>query len=99
MLHILRHSPASDPRFASCLRVLGGNQNLLLIEDAVYALLPQSQALNNLKILPSSVSLYVLQADLLARGMALDDLPRRIRPIDYEQMVELCGQCHKVVSW
>ena len=39
-LHILSHSPFADSRLASCLRLLGTADGLLLSGDAVYALQP-----------------------------------------------------------
>ena len=99
MLHILRHSPHSDSRFASCLRAINADQGLLLIEDAVYGLLPGTSARAALDYLPGSISLYTLEPDLQARGLALDDLPSRIKVIGYPIMVELCTEHAKVVSW
>lgn len=99
MLHILRHSPHSDNRFASCLRVLAGEQGLLLMEDAVYALLPDSQPASSLNLLPAAVQLYLLEADMLARGLTADALPARVQIVDYQGMVALCAQYPKVISW
>tara|TARA_R110002020_G_scaffold120122_1_gene273650 strand:- start:30296 stop:30595 length:300 start_codon:yes stop_codon:yes gene_type:complete len=99
MLHILRHSPQTDNRFASCLRVLASQQGLLLIEEAVYALLPQSPYASRLELLPNSVQLYALESDIQARGLALDDLPARVQVVDYDAMVSLCAEYSKVVSW
>lgn len=99
MLHILRHSPHSESRFASCLRAINSGQSLLLIEDAVYGLLPGTTGRNSLEFLPAAVSLYALDTDLQARGMALDDLPSRVRIINYTMMVELCVEHAKAVSW
>ena len=99
MLHILRHSPHSESRFASCLRAINASQSLLLIEDAVYGLLPGTTTRNALEYLPSSVNLYAMEADLQARGLALDDLSSRIRVINYPMMVALCAEHAKVVSW
>lgn len=99
MLHILRHSPHSESRFASCLRAISSRQSLLLIEDAVYGLLPRTTGRNTLEYLPGTVSLYALDADLQARGLALDDLPSRVTIINYPMMVELCLEHDKAVSW
>ncbi len=98
-LHILRHSPTGSSSLASCMRVLANKQSVLLIEDAVYALLPGSASLGSIKLLPGDVRLHVLEADLLARGLALDDLPARVQSIDYKGMVQLCEQSGKVISW
>ncbi|WP_415057060.1 sulfurtransferase complex subunit TusB [Halopseudomonas sp.] len=99
IIHILRHSPTSNTSMASCLRVLASKQSVLLIEDAVYALLPESIALSNISLLPDEVRMYVLDADMQARGLALDDLPKHIEPINYDRMVEICAQSSKVLSW
>lgn len=99
MLHILRHSPHADSRFASCLRAINADQSLLLIEDAVYTLLPGTSGRNALEYLPASVSLYTLESDLQGRGVALDDISSRIEVIDYQMMVALCTEHAKVVSW
>ena len=37
-LHVIAHSPFGDNRLASCLRLLGADDALLLCGDAVYAL-------------------------------------------------------------
>ena len=37
-LHVLSHSPFTDSRLSSCLRILGSQDALLLCGDAVYAL-------------------------------------------------------------
>ncbi|SDU04527.1 sulfurtransferase complex subunit TusB [Halopseudomonas salegens] len=99
ILHILRHSPVNHPSFASCLRSLGSRQGVLLIEDAVYALLPGTAFNQSLRLLPTSVSIHVLESDLVARGIALDDLPDRVGQVNYLDMVTLCTQHDKVVSW
>lgn len=99
MLHILRHSPTGNSSLACCMRILASRQGVLFIEDAVYALLPGSASLSSISLLPGDVRLHVLESDLLARGMALDDLPSRVQPIGYDGMVQLCEQSSKVISW
>ena len=37
-LHVLSHSPFTDTRLSSCLRLLGSADGLLLCGDAAYAL-------------------------------------------------------------
>lgn len=98
-LHLLRHSPVTHPSFNCWLRTVGPGQSLLLIEDAVYALLPDTRSVDALRLLPGSVRLYALEDDLLARGLALDDLPAQVTVIDYPRMVELCVEHAKAVSW
>lgn len=99
MLHILRHSSCSDSRLDNCLRSLSPQQSLLLIEEAVYNLLPHTASRSALDRLPSSINVYTLQSHLLARGLTLDMLQPRVKAIDYSLMVELCITHTKVMSW
>lgn len=95
-LHILSHSPFADSRLASCLRLLGAEDGLLLTGDAVYALLPDTTALQALQLMPASVALHALEEDLVARGM---QPPERVQVADYPGFVELCTRYAKVNSW
>lgn len=99
IVHIVRHSPVNHPSFNSCLRSLGSQQSLLLIEDAVYALLPGTAFSQSLRLLPNTVDIYAMESDLVARGVPLDDLPARISKINYLDMVALCTEQQKVISW
>lgn len=99
MLHLLRHAPLADPRFSNCLRAIAAGQHLLLLEDAVYALLPGAAQSQALALLPASIRVYAIESDLLGRGLALDAVPARVQLIDYPRFVELCVQHEKVVSW
>lgn len=95
-LHMLSHSPFSDSRLASCLRLLGPQDALLLTGDATYALQPQTAQLQALQLMPNSISLYVLEEDLLARNLTA---PTRAQVVDYPAFVELCTRYAKVNSW
>ena len=95
-LHILSHSPFADSRLASCLRLLGTADALLLSGDAVYALQPDTANLQALQLMPASVALYALEEDLAARGL---QAPERAQVVDYPGFVELCTRNTKVNSW
>ena len=95
-LHILSHSPFADSRLASCLRLLGTADGLLLSGDAVYALQPGTTNLQALQLMPASVALYALGEDLSARGL---QAPERAQVVDYPGFGELCTRYAKVNSW
>lgn len=95
-LHLHSHSPFSDGRLSSCLRLLGPDDGLLLTGDAVYALQPGTAQRQALDLMPASISLYALEEDLTARALAT---PENVQAIDYPEFVELCGQFSKVNSW
>ena len=95
-LHILSHSPFADSRLASCLRLLGADDALLLTGDAVYALQPGTANLQALELMPTAIDLYALDEDLAARGL---QAPERVQAVDYPGFVELCTRYAKVNSW
>jgi tRNA 2-thiouridine synthesizing protein B len=95
-LHVLSHSPFADSRLASCLRLLGADDALLLSGDAVYALQPGTANLQALQLMPARVALYALDEDLAARGLQVCG---RVQSVDYPTFVELCTRYAKVNSW
>ena len=78
-----------------CLRSLLPGDAILLLEDGVYALFAADDVLSEVL---GDVPVYVLEADVLARGINnRNDLD--ITVIDYAGFVELT-ECHdKVMSW
>ncbi|MDM8349659.1 sulfurtransferase complex subunit TusB [Pseudomonas sp. sp1636] len=95
-LHVLSHSPFSDSRLSSCLRLLGPADGLLLSGDAVYALQPGTAQRQALDLLPSSIGIFALDEDLCARALAA---PSRVQVVDYPGFVELSCRFDKVNSW
>ncbi|WP_260961380.1 sulfurtransferase complex subunit TusB [Pseudomonas citri] len=93
-LHVLSHSPFGDNRLASCLRVLGKQDALLLCGDATYALQPGSPPFETL--LAAGANLFVLAEDLQARAL---DTPDWAEAINYAGFVELSIEHDKVNTW
>ncbi|SDT01429.1 sulfurtransferase complex subunit TusB [Pseudomonas fuscovaginae UPB0736] len=95
-LHVLSHSPFTDSRLGSCLRLLGSEDALLLCGDAVYALQPRSLPLEALEERAATLRLFVLDEDLQARGL---ECPTWATCVDYPGFVELSVQHDKVNTW
>jgi len=95
-LHVLSHSPFSDSRLSSCLRLLGPADGLLLCGDAVYALQPGTAQRQALDLMPAAIGLFALDEDLCARALAA---PPRVQVVDYPGFVELSCRFDKVNSW
>lgn len=93
-LHVLSHSPFGDNRLASCLRVLGEQDALLLCGDAAYALQPATLAHDQLQA--RALTLFVLAEDAQARGLTV---PTWATVIDYPAFVELSVRHDKVNTW
>lgn len=95
-LHLLSRSPFADASGASCLRLLGPGDGLLLCGDAVYALLPDTVPCKTLGALPADRPLFALAEDLQARGIAAPDF---VHTLDYPGFVELTLRFDRVNSW
>jgi tRNA 2-thiouridine synthesizing protein B len=95
-LHVLSHSPFTDSRLGSCLRILGSQDALLLCGDAVYALQTGSAQRQALELMPESIALYALDEDVQARGLVF---PTRLTLVDYPGFVALSCQYDKVNTW
>lgn len=95
-LHVLSHSPFADSRLSSCLRLLGGNDAILLCGDATYALTASTAARQALEDKADSLKLFILDEDAKARNLAL---PEWVKSVDYAEFVELSVQYDKVNTW
>ncbi|MGE8465432.1 MAG: sulfurtransferase complex subunit TusB [Pseudomonas putida] len=94
-LHVISHSPFGDDRLASCLRLLGADDALLLCGDAVYALHAGSEPQRLLQAADLKQRLFALDEDLQARAVTNN----LAKPVDYAAFVELSLHYDKVNSW
>ncbi|GLO16150.1 DsrH like protein [Pseudomonas putida] len=94
-LHVIAHSPFGDERLASCLRLLGTDDALLLCGDAVYALRSDSEPHHLLQAAHLTGRLYALEEDVQARAVDND----LAKAVDYAGFVELSLHYDKVNSW
>lgn len=88
MLHIINQSNNLD----NCLKLISGGHAVLLIEDGVLAVLSNTAELSKID------EVYVLEEDLIARGIR-DKVPANMRVIDYDGFVDLVMHYHPVQSW
>jgi tRNA 2-thiouridine synthesizing protein B len=93
-LHTVNQSPGTGTALASCLRVIGCDDCLLLIEDGVYAGCDHTVEI----ILESGCKLFALAPDADARGL-LDRLDPAVELVDYAGFVSLVERCDAVTSW
>lgn len=96
-LHVLSHSPFSDSRLSSCLRLLNPGDGMLLCGDAVYALQDGTAQRSALELMPETIALLALAEDVHARGLV--QLPERLQQLDYPGFVASSIAFDKVNSW
>ncbi|WP_025823400.1 sulfurtransferase complex subunit TusB [Shewanella marina] len=92
ILHTIQTSPAKGNRLALCLRFMREQDSLLLLGDGINSLLsPQ------IKQQLSNTTLYLLQDDVNARGLA--NALMQYDMISYEDFVALTISHNKVINW
>jgi tRNA 2-thiouridine synthesizing protein B len=99
MLHTINKSPAESNKFASCLKFVQAGHSVLLLENAVYAALADSEFVVDLKETSSSITFYVLTPDLAARGLLNKPIHPEIKQVDYNGFVQLVTENDVVQSW
>ncbi|WP_202717956.1 sulfurtransferase complex subunit TusB [Thiothrix subterranea] len=98
MLHIVNKSPFERVAFESCLAHANAGDSILMIEDAVVGAVDGSSFSGKIKAAMSDKAVYVLGADLAARGLegkAMDG----IVSVDYAGFVDLTANNDTTQSW
>ncbi len=99
VLHTINKSPFEKNSLESCLRFARSGHAVLLFEDAVYGALQGTRFEEQMKNALSELSIYVLLADLEARGMKADNVIAGIKTIDYARFVDLVVENKSVQAW
>ena len=99
MLHTVNKSPFEKNSLHTCLRLAQSGSDILLIEDAVYAALQDSQIEKAVRLAVSKHDIYVLEPDLMARGLQSARLIEGIKRVGYDGFVELAAKNTTVQSW
>lgn len=97
-LHTVNKSPFSHTALEDCLQVITDKDGLLLLEDGVYAAMPNTAAADKLHQLKQrGVPIYAIAEDLASRGLT-GTLPD-IESIDYDKFVLLTTKYTTTCSW
>lgn len=95
-LHIISKSPYQDHSLQDCLAICTKDDELLLIEDAVYAAIedtPFARQIND-----AGINYYALSADINARGLASRNTGLT-RLISDSEFVDLTVKHRAIQSW
>jgi tRNA 2-thiouridine synthesizing protein B len=96
MLHIINRAPLAGNALNDCLRICDAAAGILLIEDGVVAALANGEWLP--RILERTHNLYVLDADIVARGLT-GKIAGSAKVVDYAGFVALCCEYPGTYSW
>ncbi|MEH6589663.1 MAG: sulfurtransferase complex subunit TusB [Halioglobus sp.] len=95
ILHTINKAPGNTA-FTECLRLATPDDAILLIGDAVYAALAQTDACTQL--LGTEAELYVLAADTLTAGIS-DRIDKHIKVQDFDGFVSLTERFPRQMAW
>lgn len=93
LLHIVNRAPQFDEAAFQALRAMGPEDKLVLIEDAVVAVL--DKAWQGWALAPEQI--FIMEEDLQARGILALAAPHQ--RVDVNTFVELSVQCQQTISW
>lgn len=99
LLHTVNKSPLERNALESCLQHAKPGSAVLLFEDAVYGALRGTKVETLISTALQHCKLYVLGADLSARGMPADKVIPGIEIIDYAGFVDLTVEHSAVQAW
>ena len=73
---------------------------IILIHDGVIAA-SSSKKLDNrlIELLELPIELYMMTPDIKARGIRLDSVRTNIKPIEYNELVDILDSAEKIISW
>ena len=78
----------------------GSKIGIVFIHDGVINSSSKGKIPNSVKVLMGlSISLYTMVPDLKARGISLENINTGIKPIDYEELVDIIDATPKIISW
>jgi tRNA 2-thiouridine synthesizing protein B len=97
VLHTVNKSPFQKNDLESCLAHANSGDAMLMIEDGVYGAISGTKAA--IQVSKSNANIYVLGADLAARGIAKDKIAEDIEIVDYDGFVDLVVENDAVNSW
>ncbi len=98
-LHTVNKSPYDRNSLEACLRLAGKGNAVLLLEDGVYGAIKGGNASGMVEKALSDVSIYVLGADMKARGVDESKIIDGIKVVDYKGFVDLTVENDKVNAW
>ncbi|VAW19014.1 tRNA 5-methylaminomethyl-2-thiouridine synthase subunit TusB [hydrothermal vent metagenome] len=98
-LHTVNKSPFATPALKSCLEHALDGDAILMIEDAVYGGAGNTAVADMVAARSGAVSIYVLEPDFAARGLAKERLIKGVTPLDYAGFVDLAAKNDLTHAW
>ena len=98
-LHTVNKSPFANQTLLSCLGHCQKGDAVLMIEDGVYGAIEGSGMAEAVRAHAGMVSIFVLNADAAARGIAADKMLSEVKGIEYDGFVDLVTEHDRTQNW
>ncbi len=98
-LHTVNKSPFQNQTLISCLGHAKAGDSVLLMEDGVYGAMSGNAMSEVVAGMGANVKLFVLGADVTARGIDAGRVAEAVTSVDYEEFVEMAASCDRVQNW
>ena len=73
---------------------------LILIHDGVIGITTKGKIPKQMEeLLSLDVKVFAIKQDIMARGITLDDIHNKIKPIGYDDLIDVVDVTPKVISW
>lgn len=78
----------------------GSEIGLVLIHDGVIGINKKGRIPDRMQeLLNMNFNIYVMTPDLQARGIALENIHDNVKPIGYDDLIDLIDVTPKIISW
>ena len=98
-LHTVNKSPFQTQTLISCLGHAKPGDSVLMIEDGVYGAMSGSSMSEVVAGMGANVKLFVLGADVAARGIDAGRVAEGITSVGYDEFVDMAASCDRVQNW
>ena len=98
-LHTVNKSPFQNQTLISCLGHAMPGDAVLMIEDGVYGAMSGNAMSEVVAGMGASIKLFVLGADLAARGIDAGRVAEGITSVDYDEFVDMAASHDRVQNW
>jgi len=78
----------------------GSQIGLVLIHDGVIGINKKGKIPKKMEeLLDLNVTVHAMIPDLQARGIALEDIHDKVKPIEYDDLIDILDVTPKIISW
>ncbi|MBY9017341.1 MAG: hypothetical protein KGD66_00775 [Candidatus Lokiarchaeota archaeon] len=106
VLYLFGYSEMTGTHLERLMPILKGQVNkgsqigFVLIHDGVIGINKKGKIPKKMEeLLNMSITIYAMIPDLQARGIALENIHDKVKPIEYDDLIDILDVTPKIISW